>query len=80
VTTVADHPAAPTYQSRPRTGFKLPTSARKFAAICLAEGITADEIRIDTVPGDMLLTELADAMDTVVPAPRTAPAATGSQS
>jgi hypothetical protein len=68
VSTLAESPAAPAYQSRPRTGFKLPTSARKFAAIVLSEGITADEIRGDTVPGDVLLTELADAMDTVVPA------------
>jgi hypothetical protein len=62
VTTVADLPAAATYQSHVRAGFKLPGSARKFAMHCIAEGITSADIRADAVEGDMLLTELAGAM------------------
>jgi hypothetical protein len=57
-----------TNPSRPRPGFTDPSSARKAAVAFLAEGVTAAGLRMDTVPGDMLLTQVADAMDALTPA------------
>lgn len=57
-----------TNPSRPRPGFTDPSSARKAAVAFLAEGVTAAGLRTGTVPGDMLLTQVADAMDALTPA------------
>jgi hypothetical protein len=46
-----------------RPGFANPEAARDSAIVFTAAGLTAQEIRGGAHPGDMLLAELADAMD-----------------
>lgn len=58
-------PAAPAPCSRPRPGFSHPDTARKAAEIFVAGGFTAADVRAMADPGDMLFSELADAVDAV---------------
>lgn len=49
--------------SRPRAGFEHPGTARQAAIIFLAAGHTGDDVRRMAAPRDILLAELADAID-----------------